>query len=43
VAAPKLASALVTKRVAAANLRIDLRASPRARMADIEFAVAAPQ
>jgi hypothetical protein len=41
VAAPELATALAAKRGAAANLRIDLRASPQARMPDIEFAVAA--
>jgi biopolymer transport protein ExbD len=41
VAAPELAEALAHKRAAAANLRIDLRASPQARMPDIEFAVAA--
>lgn len=41
VAAPDLAEALAHKRAATANLRIDLRASPQARMRDIEFAVAA--
>lgn len=41
VPASELAEALAQQRTTAANLRIDLRASPQARMSDIEFAVAA--
>lgn len=41
VQAPELARSLAAKRSSAANLRMDLHASPQADMKAIEFAVAA--